>query len=55
MCMYSIIRLTSFLFIWKILRIHANYRALIVFEKEINSVVGNNLQQYNTEEWSYYD
>jgi len=44
----------SLLFIWKYYEYTHDYRALIVFGKGINWLVGN-LQKYDAGEWSYYD
>jgi hypothetical protein len=44
----------SLLFIWKYYEYTHDYRALIVFGKGVNWLVGN-LQGYDSGEWSYYD
>lgn len=44
----------SLIFIWKYYEYTHDYRALIVFGKGINWLLGN-LQKYDTGEWSYYD
>lgn len=44
----------SLLFIWKYYQYTQDYRALIVFGKGMNWLVGN-LHRYDTGEWSYYD
>lgn len=44
----------SLFFIWKYYEYTHDYRALIVFEKGINWLLGN-LQKYDSGEWSYYD
>lgn len=44
----------SLLFIWKYYEYTHDYRALIVFGKGMNWLVGN-LHKYDTGKWSYYD
>lgn len=44
----------SLLFIWKYYEYTHDYRALIVFGKGVNWLVGN-LHKYDAGEWSYYD
>ena len=44
----------SLVYIWKYHEYTHDYRALIVFGKGINWLLGN-LQKYDTGEWSYYD
>ena len=44
----------SLVYIWKYYEYNHDYRALIVFGKGINWLMGN-LEKYDTGEWSYYD
>lgn len=44
----------SLFFIWKYYEYTHDYRALIVFGKGINWLLGN-LQKYDSGDWSYYD
>lgn len=44
----------SLVYIWKYYEYTHDYRALIIFGKGINWLLGN-LQKYDTGEWSYYD